>query len=102
MRLTHHPIAIQAAAVVAATVAALVIPPALPDYLHDSAGKDNFLPITPANGAIFGVLSAVMIGIVASVHRLISGEYGRVRAHPATTIAVVLHTICHRIRRRAR
>ena len=79
MRLTHHPIAIQAAAVVTATVAALVILPLIPGYLHDSAGKDNFLPITPMYVAIFGVFSTLMIGIMASVHRLISGEYGRIQ-----------------------
>lgn len=79
MRLTHHPIAIQAAAVVTATVAALVILPLIPGYLHDSAGKDNFLPITPMYVTIFGVFSTLMIGIVASVHRLISGEYGRIQ-----------------------
>ena len=63
MRLTHHPIAVQAAAIVAATGAALVLLPLIPGYLHDSAGKDDFLPITPVYVAIFGVFSTLMIGI---------------------------------------
>lgn len=79
MRPAHKPIVVPLAVVAAATIAALVLLPLIPGYLKDPSLRDNFLPITPANVAIFGVFSAVMIALFAGVHRLISGEYGRIQ-----------------------
>ncbi len=83
MRPTHNRISVQVAVVVAATIAALILLPLIPGYLEDASYRasyrDDFLPITPGNVAIFGVFSAVMIGLFAGVHRLISGEYGRIQ-----------------------
>ena len=79
MRTPHKRIVVPLAVVVTATIAAIVLLPLIPDYLEDPSLRDNFLPITPGYVAIFGVFSAVMIGLFAGIHRLISGEYGRIQ-----------------------
>lgn len=80
MRPARESVATRLVVVAAATVALFVLLPLMPGYLKDPSHRDDFLPITPTNVAIFGVFSASMIGVFFGIHRLVSGEYGRIRS----------------------
>lgn len=93
MRQTQRQIAVPAAVIVAATIAALVLLPLIPGYLKDPSYRDDFLPITPGNVAIFSVFSSAWIGIFAGIHRLISGEYGRLRRRKSLWFFIPFATV---------
>lgn len=93
MRSTNKSIVLPVAVITAATIAALVVLPLIPSYLKDPSYRDDFFPITPANVAIFGVFTAVMVGIFAGTHRLISAEYGLIKRRRSLWFFIPFATI---------
>ncbi|MEE8362944.1 MAG: hypothetical protein V3S18_02615 [Dehalococcoidia bacterium] len=88
-----HPTIIRGGLILLATAAVMAVLPAIPGYLKDASHREDFLPLTAGNIAIFVAFSALLIGVFAGVHRLFSGEYGRLRGKRSLLFFVPLGTM---------